>query len=76
MPDRRPLFEKVRPEGSVVGVQPPKAAFENAGAGLPDADAWKESALPTEKLASLALVIAGTPVLEGACPVGPDPAGA
>lgn len=64
-------MEKVTPEGSVDGVQPLNAVFENEGAGLPDAVAWKEPALPTEKLAELALVITGAPVLDGVGPVGP-----
>jgi hypothetical protein len=76
VPDRRPLLEKVTPEGSVDGVQPLNAVFENVGAGVPDAVAWKESALSTEKLAELALVIVGAPVLDGACPVGPGLLGA
>jgi hypothetical protein len=60
------LLENVTPEGKVDGVQPLNAVFENVGAGLPDAVAWKLPALPTKKLVELALVIAGAwPVVPG-----------
>jgi hypothetical protein len=60
------LLENVTPEGKVDGVQPLNAVFENVGAGLPDAVAWKLPALPTKKLVELALVIAGAwPVVAG-----------
>ena len=64
------MLENVTPEGKVEGVQPLNAVFENVGAGLPDAVAWKLPALPTKKLVELALVIAGAwlvvPELTGA----------
>ena len=53
------MLENVTPEGKVEGVQPLNAVFENVGAGLPDAVAWKLPAFPTKKLVELALVIAG-----------------
>ena len=53
------MLENVTPEGKVDGVQPLNAVFENVGAGLPDAVAWKLPALPTKKLVELALVMAG-----------------
>jgi hypothetical protein len=58
------------------GLQPLNAVFENVGAGLPDAVAWKLPALPTKKLVELALVIAGAwpvvPELVGAWLVAPE----
>ena len=75
-PDRRPLLERVTPEGKVDGVQSPNAEFENVGAGLPDAVTWKLSAVPTKKLVELALVTAGALVVEGAWPDVPEEAGA
>jgi hypothetical protein len=58
------------------GLQPLNAVFENVGAGVPDAVAWKLPALPTKKLAELALVIAGAwrvvPELTGAWLVAPE----
>jgi hypothetical protein len=46
-------------EGKIDGVQPLNAAFENVGAGLPDAVTWKLPAVPTKKLVELALVMVG-----------------
>jgi hypothetical protein len=54
------------PEGKFDGVHPLNAAFENVGAGLPDAVVWKLLAAPTKKLVELALVIAGAPEAAGA----------
>jgi hypothetical protein len=60
----------VTPAGKSDGVQPLNAAFENVGAGLPNAVTLKLPAVPTKKLVELALVIVGAwlvvPELPGA----------
>jgi hypothetical protein len=74
------LPENVTLGGKLDGLQPLNAVFENVGAGLPDAVAWKVPTLPTKKLVELALVIAGAwpvvPEVTGAWPVVPELTGA
>lgn len=51
------------PDGKVEGMQPPNAAFEKVGAGLPEAVTWKLAEAPTGKVVNAADVIAGALVL-------------
>ena len=70
------MLENITSEGKMDGLQPLNAVFENVGAGVPDAVAWKLPALPTKKLVELALVIAEAwrvvPELTGAWLVAPE----
>jgi hypothetical protein len=53
------LLENVTPEGKADGVQPLNAVFENVGAGLPNAVAWKAPALPAANVVPSMLVMDG-----------------
>jgi hypothetical protein len=76
VPESSPLAEKMTPEGSVDGVQPLNPVSEKAGAGIPEAVTWKLLGIPTAKLATSALVMAGAPLLHGDGAGVPEVAGA